>query len=61
MSVQQQTREQQLEQALKDLIGNHFYSKQLEWKWQEGHGLQGLDFELYARICSLIPDTVAEK
>ena len=58
---EQQTREKQLEQALRDLIQSHFYSKQLEWSWKEGCSIHSIDFDLYQRICALIPETVANK
>lgn len=51
----EKTREQQLEEAIRELFENHFYSTRLEWGHQEGFGLIDVDTPLFAKFVALLP------
>lgn len=55
------SREEHLETVLKQIIGTHFYSKGLEWSWQEGINLRSKDPELWMQLVELIPEVINAK
>jgi hypothetical protein len=48
-------REKQLEIVLKQLLVQHFCSKEFTWVWRDGLSIQSQDPELYAQIVKLLP------
>ena len=55
------SREKHLETVLKQLIHQHFHSRELEWSWIEGITLAEKDKELWMQIYELIPEVVDTK
>lgn len=51
-------REKQLEIVLTQLLTQHFFTKDLEWGWQEGVSLKDRDLELYLQIANLVPQVI---
>lgn len=54
-------RELQLEEVLIDLLNTHFFSKELEWSWNEGYSLLEKDPDLYRKIKNLLPEVITSK
>lgn len=51
-------REAALEEILKQLLTQHFYSVDLEWSWREGLSLRDQDLELYLKIAKELPEVI---
>lgn len=54
-------RELELEEVLLDLLNTHFFSKELEWSWNEGYSLLSKDPDLYRKIIKLLPEVLLDK
>lgn len=51
----EKTREEQLDEAIRELFENHFYSTRLEWGHREGSGLIDVNTALFAKFVALLP------
>ena len=51
----EKTREEQLDEAIRELFESHFYSTRLEWGHQDGRGLLDLNTPLFAKFVTLLP------
>jgi len=51
----EKSREELLEEAIRELFETHFYSTRLEWGHQEGHGLLDLNVVLFEKFVRLLP------